>query len=105
MSDEKSKTDSFQKILDKLSPKIRSMLFGYIEKMVGEYITKFIQRITRKIMIMISGLIISSIGTIFVLVGFVKLLNEILNSYWMGWTIGGLIALCVGLLLYSTTRR
>ena len=105
MSEEKSKTDSFQKIFDKLSPTIVGMLFGGTKKMVGGYVVKFIQRIARKIMVMIAGLIIAVVGTIFVLVAFVKFLNEILYSDWMGWGIGGLVTLGIGLALYASNRR
>jgi ABC-type uncharacterized transport system permease subunit len=56
-------------------------------------------------MTMIAGGIMALIGALFLLVAFSEYINETMNSTWIGWGIGGLVAMVIGLLTYIVSRR
>lgn len=87
------------------SSEITGKLLTNLDKKLRAYVTDIVQRIVKKLMVMVAGVIITLIGSMFLFVAFAKYLNEILHSTWMGWGVGGLVTLVVGLIIYALGRR
>jgi hypothetical protein len=95
----------FERIIQVFSSEITGKLLTNLDKKLRAYVTDIVQRIVKKLMVMVAGVIITLIGSMFLFVAFAKYLNEILHSTWMGWGVGGLVTLIVGLIIYALGRR
>lgn len=95
----------FERIIQMFSSEITGKLLTNLDKKLRAYVTDIVQRIVKKLMVMVAGVIITLIGSMFLFVAFAKYLNEILHSTWMGWGVGGLVTLVVGLIIYALGRR
>ena len=108
MSKEESK-ESQKGILDSIIEMISARAVGgvmsNIEGRMQNFITDTINRITKKIMLMIAGFMMALLGIIFILGSFAVYLNEFLQSTWMGWTIVGIIITLVGVLIVAQGRK
>jgi hypothetical protein len=100
-----SRPGFFEKIIQMLSAEAKKKLLTDLDKRVRMYLTDIMRRVAKKLIVMIAGVTIALIGSLFIFVAFAKYLNEILHSTWMGWGIGGLVMLVIGLVVYTLGRR
>ena len=80
-------------------------VLGELDKRVRDYITDFIRRIIKRVILMIAGAAITLVGLIFLFAASALYLNEIFKSDWMGWGVLGLIVLAVGAGILASTQR
>lgn len=92
-------------IIEMISARALSGVMGNIEGRMQKFITDTINRITKKIMLMMAGFMMALLGIIFILGSFAVYLNEYLQSTWMGWTIAGIIITLIGVLIIALGRR
>ncbi|WP_455368838.1 hypothetical protein [[Eubacterium] cellulosolvens] len=92
-------------IIEMISARALSGVMSNIEVRMQNFITDTINRITKKIMLMIAGFMMALLGIIFILGSFAVYLNEFLQSEWMGWTIVGIIITLIGVLIVALGRR
>ena len=95
---ETSKPELLEKVVQILSSELTT-------RKLKAYVTDIVQRTAKKLMTMIAGGIMALIGALFLLVAFSEYINETMNSTWIGWGIGGLVAIVIGLLTYIVSRR
>ncbi len=101
----KQKPGLFERIIQILSSEVADKVLTGLDKKVKSYITDFIHDVMKKVMIMVVGFVVALIGSLFLFVAFAKFLNEVLGSMWMGWAVGGLVTLAIGLVVYIVSRR
>lgn len=80
-------------------------VLGELDKRVKDYVTDFIRRIIKRVILMIAGAAITLVGLIFLFAASALYLNEIFKSAWMGWGALGLIVLAVGAGILASSRR
>ena len=102
---ETSKPELLEKIVQILSSEATTRTLREADKKLKAYVTDIVQRTAKKLMTMIAGGIMALIGALFLLVAFSEYINETMNSMWIGWGIGGLVAMVIGLLTYIVSRR
>ena len=102
---ETSKPDLLEKVVQILSSEVTTRTLKEADKKLKAYVTDIVQRTAKKLMTMIAGGIMALIGALFLLVAFSEYINETMNSTWIGWGIGGLVAIVIGLLTYIVSRR
>jgi len=102
---ETSKPDLLEKIVQILSSEVTTRTLREADKKLKAYVTDIVQRTARRLMTMIAGGIMVLIGAVFLFIAFSEYINETLNSTWIGWGIGGLVAMVIGLLTYLVSRR
>ena len=108
MSKEESKESPkgiLDSIIEMISARALSGVMSNVEVRMQNFLTDTINKITKKIMLMIAGFIIAMLGIIFILGSFAVYLNEFLQSTWMGWTIVGIIIALIGVLILTIGRR
>jgi uncharacterized membrane protein YcjF (UPF0283 family) len=108
MSKEESKEKPkglLDSIIDMIFTNSLSRVMSEFEVRMQNFLTGFINRITKKIMLMMAGFIMAMLGIIFIFGSFALYLNEFLKSTWMGWTIAGIIIALIGVLILSLGRR
>ncbi|WP_455278246.1 hypothetical protein [[Eubacterium] cellulosolvens] len=92
-------------IIDIIFTSSLSRVMSEFEGRMQNFLTGLINRITKKIMLMMAGFIIAMLGIIFIFGSFALYLNEFLKSTWMGWTIVGIIITLIGVLILVLSRR
>lgn len=92
-------------IIEIISTRALSRVMSNLEVKMQNFLTDLINRITRKIMLMMAGFIMAMLGIIFIFGSFALYLNEFLQSAWMGWTIVGIIIALIGTLILALGRR
>jgi carbon starvation protein CstA len=102
---ETSKPELLEKVVQILSSEVATRTLRDADKKLKAYVTDIVQRTAKKLMTMIAGGIMALIGALFLLVAFSEYINETMNSTWIGWGIGGLVAMVIGLLTYVVSRR
>ena len=108
MSKEESKESQkgiLDSIIEMISARAVSGVMSNVEVRMQNFVTDSINRITKKIMLMMAGFIIAMLGIIFIFGSFAVYLNEFLQSAWMGWIIVGIIITLIGILLVALGRR
>ena len=108
MSKEESKESQkgiLDSIIEMISARAVSGVMSNVEVRMQNFVTDSINRITKKIMLIIAGFMMALLGIIFILGSFAVYLNEFLQSTWMGWTIIGIIITLVGVLIVALGRR
>ncbi len=88
-----------------ISARAISGVMSNVEVRMQNFLTDTINRVTKKIMLMIAGFIMAMLGIIFILGSFAVYLNEYLQSTWMGWTVVGIIITLIGILIVALGRR
>ena len=76
-----------------------------LDKRIKDYSMEFINRLMKKLLLMIAGFAIALIGLIFLLIASVVYLSEFFRSSWMGWGILGLVILIAGIIAFASSRR
>ena len=76
-----------------------------LDKRIKDYSMEFINRLMKKLLLMIAGFAIALIGLIFLFIASIVYLNEFFRSSWMGWGILGLVILIVGMIAFASSRR
>jgi hypothetical protein len=76
-----------------------------LDKRVRDYLADFIHRLVRRIMLLVSGVIIALVGLVFLFVAAALYLNEFFGSKWMGWGVLGIVITAAGLLASAVSRR
>jgi len=76
-----------------------------LDKRVRDYFADFIQRIVKRIMLLVAGVAVVLIGLVFVFVAAALYLNEFFKSTWMGWGILGLVITAAGTITSAASRR
>jgi len=92
-------------IIDMIFTSSLSRVMSEFEVRMQNFLTGLINRITKKIMLMMAGFIMAMLGIIFIFGSFALYLNEFLKSTWMGWTIVGIIITLIGVLILVLGRR
>ena len=92
-------------IIEMISARALSGVMSNLEVRMQNFLTDLMNRITRKIMLMMAGFIMAMLGIIFIFGSFALYLNEYLQSTWMGWTIVGIIIALIGVLIVALGRR
>ncbi|MGB6680497.1 MAG: hypothetical protein WBF08_04120 [Candidatus Bathyarchaeia archaeon] len=92
-------------IIEIISTRALSRVMSNLEVRMQNFLTDLMNRITRKIMLMMAGFIMAMLGIIFIFGSFALYLNEFLQSAWMGWTIVGIIIALIGVLIVALGRR
>jgi len=92
-------------IIEIISTRALSRVMSDLEVRMQNFLTDLMNRITRKIMLMMAGFIMAMLGIIFIFGSFALYLNEFLQSAWMGWTIVGIIIALIGVLIVALGRR
>lgn len=92
-------------IIEMISARALSGVMSNLEVRMQNFLTDLMNRITRKIMLMMAGFIMAMLGIIFIFGSFALYLNEFLQSEWMGWTIVGIIIALIGTLILALGRR
>jgi uncharacterized membrane protein YcjF (UPF0283 family) len=108
MSKEESKESQkgiLDSIIEMISARALSGVMSNVEVRMQNFLTDLMNRITRKIMLMMAGFIMAMLGIIFIFGSFALYLNEFLQSAWMGWTIVGIIIALIGVLIIALGRR
>lgn len=108
MSKEESKESQkgiLDSIIEMISARALSGVMSNLEVRMQNFLTDLMNRITRKIMLMMAGFIMAMLGIIFIFGSFALYLNEFLQSAWMGWTIVGIIIALIGTLILALGRR
>jgi uncharacterized membrane protein YcjF (UPF0283 family) len=108
MSKEESKESQkgiIDSIIEMISARALSGVMSNVEVRMQNFLTDLMNRITRKIMLMMAGFIMAMLGIIFIFGSFALYLNEFLQSAWMGWTIVGIIIALIGVLIVALGRR
>ncbi len=108
MSKEESKESQrglIDSIIEIISARALSGVMSNLEVRMQNFLTDLMDRITRKIMLMMAGFIMAMLGIIFIFGSFALYLNEFLQSAWMGWTIVGIIIALIGVLIVALGRR
>jgi len=100
-----SKTTVLERLVRIFSSALAGKVLGDLDKKIREYLTDIVQKVAKKLMVMIAGITIALIGSLFMFVAFAKYLNEIMHSTWMGWGVGGLVTLVIGFVIYALGRR
>ncbi len=100
-----SKATVLERLVQILSSALAGKVLGDLDKKIRDYVTDIVQKVAKKLMIMVTGVTIALIGSLFMFVAFAKYLNEVMHSTWMGWGVGGLVTLAVGLVVYALSRR
>jgi hypothetical protein len=100
-----SKATVLERLAQILSSALAGKVLGDLDKRIRDYVTDIVQKVAKKLMIMVTGVTIALIGSLFMFVAFAKYLNEIMHSTWMGWGVGGLVTLAIGLVIYALSRR
>jgi hypothetical protein len=100
-----SKATVLERLIQIVSSALAGKVLGDLDKRIRDYLTDIVQKVAKKLMIMVTGAIITLIGALFMFVAFAKYLNEIMHSTWMGWGVGGLATLVIGLAIYALSRR
>jgi hypothetical protein len=100
-----SKATVLERLVQILSSALAGKVLGDLDKKIRDYVTDIVQKVAKKLMIMVTGVTIALIGSLFMFVAFAKYLNEIMHSTWMGWGVGGLVTLAIGLVIYALSRR
>jgi len=100
-----SKATVLERLVQILSSALAGKVLGDLDKKIRDYVTDIVQKVAKKLMIMVTGVTIALIGSLFMFVAFAKYLNEVMHSTWMGWGVGGLVTLAVGLVIYALSRR
>jgi multidrug transporter EmrE-like cation transporter len=101
----KEKRGFFERMLQTLSSEMVDKVVTSLDKKAKQYVTDFIHDVAKKVVTMVVGVVIALVGTLFLFVAFAKLLMEVFHSTWIGWGIGGLVTVGVGLAVYSLSRR
>ena len=96
-----SKATVLERLVQILSSALAGKVLGDLDKKIRDYVTDIVQKVAKKLMIMVTGVTIALIGSLFMFVAFAKYLNEVMHSTWMGWGVGGLVTLAVGLVVYA----
>ena len=108
MSKEESKESQkgiLDSIIEMISTRALSGVMSNVEVRMQNFLTDLMNKITRKIMLMMAGFIMAMLGIIFIFGSFALYLNEFLQSAWMGWTIVGIIIALIGVLIVALGRR
>ena len=108
MSKEESKESQkgiLDSIIEMISARALSGVMSNLEVRMQNFLTDIINKLTRKIMLMMAGFIMAMLGIIFIFGSFALYLNEFLQSAWMGWTIVGIIIALIGTLTLALGRR
>jgi len=108
MSKEESKESQkgiLDSIIEMISARALSGVMSNVEVRMQNFLTDLMNRITRKIMLMMAGFIMAMLGIIFIFGSFALYLNEFLQSAWMGWSIVGIIIALIGTLILALGRR
>ncbi|OGD54914.1 hypothetical protein A3K80_01725 [Candidatus Bathyarchaeota archaeon RBG_13_38_9] len=108
MSKEESKESQkgiLDSIIEMISARALSGVISNVEVRMQNFLTNTINRITKKIMLIIAGFIMAMLGIIFIFGSLALYLNEFLQSAWMGWTIVGIIIALIGILIVALGRR
>jgi uncharacterized membrane protein YcjF (UPF0283 family) len=108
MSKEESKESQkgiLDSIIEMISARAVSGVMSNVEVRMQNFVTDTINRITKKIMLMMAGFMMALLGIIFILGSFAVYLNEFLQSTWMGWTIVGIIIALIGVVIIALGRR
>jgi len=108
MSKEESKESQkgiLDSIIEMISARALSGVMSNLEVRMQNFLTDIINKLTRKIMLMMAGFIMAMLGIIFIFGSFALYLNEFLQSAWMGWTIVGIIIALIGVLIVALGRR
>lgn len=92
-------------IIEIISTRALSRVMSGLEVRMQNFLTDIINKLTRKIMLMMAGFIMAMLGIIFIFGSFALYLNEFLQSAWMGWTIVGIIIALIGTLILALGRR
>lgn len=92
-------------IIEIISTRALSRVMSNLEVRMQNFLTDLMNRITRKIMLMMAGFIMALLGILFIFGSFALYLNEFLQSTWMGWTIVGIIIALIGVLIVALGRR
>lgn len=92
-------------IIEIISTRALSGVMSGLEVRMQNFLTDIINKLTRKIMLMMAGFIMAMLGIIFIFGSFALYLNEFLQSAWMGWTIVGIIIALIGTLILALGRR
>ena len=108
MSKEESKESQkgiLDSIIEMISARALSGVMSNLEVRMQNFLTDIINKLTRKIMLMMAGFIMAMLGIIFIFGSFALYLNEFLQSPWMGWTIVGIIIALIGVVIIALGRR
>ena len=108
MSKEESKESQkgiLDSIIEMISARALSGVMSNLEVRMQNFLTDIINKLTRKIMLMMAGFIMAMLGIIFIFGSFALYLNEFLQSAWMGWTIVGIIIALIGVVILALGRR
>jgi uncharacterized membrane protein YcjF (UPF0283 family) len=108
MSKEESKESQkgiLDSIIETISARALSGVMNNLEVRMQNFLTDLMNKITRKIMLMMAGFIMAMLGIIFIFGSFALYLNEFLQSAWMGWTIVGIIIALIGVVIIALGRR
>jgi len=87
------------------SSEIKNKLLTDLDKKLRAYLLDIVRGVAKKLMVLVAGVIIALIGSLFLFVALAKYLNEMFHSTWMGWAVGGLVTLVLGLAIYALGRR
>jgi amino acid transporter len=79
-------------------------LLDEVEKTVRKRVDKYVQEITRTILIAMVGAVMLAGGLIFVLIGVTKGLSTIMPS-WLAWGLIGIIMALIGIIAFMSARR
>ncbi|MBS7623612.1 hypothetical protein KEJ39_08075 [Candidatus Bathyarchaeota archaeon] len=94
-----------ESIIEAFSSVIVGKVLSDLDKRVRDYFTDFIHRIVKRMMLLVSGVIIALVGLVFIFVTAALYLNEYFGSKWMGWGVLGLIITAAGILTSAVSRR
>ena len=79
-------------------------LLDEVEKAIRKRVDKYVQEITRTILIAMVGAVMLAGGIIFVLIGATKGLSTIMPS-WLAWGLIGIIMALTGTIAFMSVRR
>ena len=94
-----------ESVIEILSSMMVGKVLTDLDKRIKDYSMEFINRLMKKLLLMIAGFAIALIGLIFLFIASIVYLNEFFRSSWMGWGILGLVILIVGMIAFASSRR
>ena len=94
-----------ESIIEVFSSVMVGKILTDLDKRAKDYLTEFIQRIVRRMMLLVAGVTVVLIGLAFLFVAAAVYLNEFFGSTWMGWGILGLVVIAAGIITSAASRR
>ena len=79
-------------------------LLEEVDKAIRKRVDKYMQEITKTILIAMIGAVMLAGGLIFILIGATKYLSTIMPS-WLAWGLLGIIMALIGIIAFMSVRR